>query len=213
MLDATLKNCGYILDVKFARTFDEAMGFLGERFDIVAADWFLDTMRPSTETGFLFLQKYHGRHGEFKLNEGDLFLIAYSAEPDLIPENQGIYIIDRVNLVTELLDRVRKVAMLQGERSQKTDPGEMCMEHCSGHPDLVGSVSGMREDITAIKEALIGSLDKPGGLVNSVNALTEWKTEMIAIKRGIIGKLWGFAGGVILATCAALIVIAQFLKP
>lgn len=123
-LKAFLDLSGYDLDVKYASSFDDAMGYLAERFDIVCCDYFLEPTHLSAETGLVFLKKYCGNHGTLKQDSDEQIIILYSGAVDEIPKGQGFYCIDREALPEVLLKKIRLVAMQQGAKVESISDKE-----------------------------------------------------------------------------------------
>ena len=111
-----LDLCGYSLDVKYAISFDDAMGYLAETFEIVVCDYFLEATHLSNETGLVFLKKYCGKHGELNTDNDDQVIILYSGAKSEIPVGQGFYCVDRDNLTKELENKIALIAERQKEK-------------------------------------------------------------------------------------------------
>jgi hypothetical protein len=123
-IESFLGLCGYYLNVKYAVNFDDAMGYLAERFDIVCCDYFLESTHLSPETGLVFLKKYCGKHGELNTDNDDQIIMLYSGATGEIPKGQGYYIVDRDNLIKELENKIAMIAMKQGQGIQSENHKE-----------------------------------------------------------------------------------------
>jgi hypothetical protein len=63
---------------------------------------------------------------------------------------------------------------------------------CGSHGELMVVVSEMRNDVSEIKEAVVGSFSG-GGLVNEVNEIKKDVEDLKGVKAAIMRVVWRFA--------------------
>ena len=99
---AVIVSDGYYLNAIFAKSFDEAMGFLAQDFNIVCADHRLSPKWDDIENGTLILEKFRNNFSD----DGLHYFISYSAVPDTVPRGKGFNVIDKNDIGKELKSKM-----------------------------------------------------------------------------------------------------------
>jgi hypothetical protein len=81
---------------------------------------------------------------------------------------------------------------------------------CGSHGELMVVVSEMRNDVSEIKEAVVGSFSG-GGLVNEVNEIKKDVEDLKGVKAAIMRVVWRLAIIGAVGSCGVLAAIKVFL--